>query len=468
MNQDNLPRSDWYAPPQRSAPPRLRQTPGAPGAPSPEANQQPLRRKSRPGLKITMISLCVLLLVAASVYLFSDSFGKGWSFRRESPPSDEGFTFELPGTKETDPPSRSYDDLLPEADYDEDYRDYFSKYYSSAKSSTKNAESAITRAETGSDFRIALQSTAGQEELTLQELYASCVDTIVGIKATIHGRMGYYWGTGIIMSEDGYILTNQHIVSGTDKAAVILPDGTEHEALLVGEDTQMDIAVLKIEAEGLHPAVFGNSGELSVGDCVAAIGNPLTDSLSGTMTNGIISAIDRSVSNNGNPMTLLQTNAALNEGNSGGPLFNMYGQVIGVTNMKMSNPYSEVSVEGLGFAIPSATVKAVTDQLIASGRYVRPGIGITVGAIPAEDAEHYDLPDGLYISSVSPTSDAAKKGVKIGDILTHVNGIAVRKTDDVLAIRDAMQIGESMTLTIFRDGETIEVEIELFDLSTLY
>ena len=230
----------------------------------------------------------------------------------------------------------------------------------------------------------------------------------------------------------------------------------------------MDLAVLKIEADSLHAATFGDSSALSVGDSVVAIGNPLTDSLSGTMTNGIISAIDRSVSNNGHPMTLLQTNAALNEGNSGGPLFNMYGQVIGVTNMKMSNPYSDVSVEGLGFAIPTVTVKAVTDQLIATGRYVRPGIGIVVGAIASEDAEHYGLPGGLYISSVSPNSDAAAKGVKEGDILTHVNGIEVRKTDDVLAIRDAMQIGENMTLTIFRDGETFDVEIELFDLSKLY
>jgi serine protease Do len=249
---------------------------------------------------------------------------------------------------------------------------------------------------------------------------------------------------------------------------IILPDDTEYPALLVGEDAQMDLAVLKIDADGLHPAVFGDSRELSVGDSVVAIGNPLTDSLSGTMTNGIISAIDRSVSLNNHPMTLLQTNAALNEGNSGGPLFNMYGQVIGVTNLKMANPYSEVSVEGLGFAIPSLTVKAVTDQLIASGVYVRPGIGITVGAIAAEDAEHYDLPDGLYISSVSPTSDAAAKGVLAGDILTHVNGIAVRRTDDVLAIRDAMQIGDTMTLTIYRDGETFDIEIELFDLSKLY
>ncbi len=453
MNQDNYPRSDWYAPRPSAAAPM----------------QQPAPRKKHTGMKIAAITVCVLLLLVASVYAFSDSFGLRWQVRQDDGDGSHSFTFEIPtpdaSDRKEETPSAP-DPELPE-EYDRDYKDFFSKYYSSDQSASGNDDSSIARTETGSDFRIELQS-ADAPELTLQELYADCVQSVVGIKATARGKLGYFWGTGIIMSEDGFILTNQHIIAGTNKAVIILPDGTEHDALLVGEDTQMDLAVLKIEADGLHAATFGDSSALSVGDSVVAIGNPLTDSLSGTMTNGIISAIDRSVSSNGHPMTLLQTNAALNEGNSGGPLFNMYGQVIGVTNMKMANPYSDVSVEGLGFAIPTVTVKAVTDQLIATGHYVRPGIGIVVGAIASEDAEHYGLPGGLYISSVSPSSDAAAKGIKEGDILTHVNGIEVRKTDDVLAIRDAMQIGENMTLTIFRDGETFDVEIELFDLSKLY
>ena len=452
MNQDNLPRSSWYASP----------------APAAAQKAPPPRKKKHTALKVTAITVCVLLLLVASVYAFSDSFGLHWSVRRGGEEKDYDFSFRLPGGEE--PPAEKPKETpaeLPE-EYDKDYKDFFSKYYTAEEDSSKTENSAIRRSEDSTEFRVSLESAAGRSELTLQALYADCVQSVVGIRASSKGKLGYFWGTGIIMSEDGYILTNQHIIAGTDKAVIILPDDTEYPALLVGEDAQMDLAVLKIDADGLHPAVFGDSRELSVGDSVVAIGNPLTDSLSGTMTNGIISAIDRSVSLNNHPMTLLQTNAALNEGNSGGPLFNMYGQVIGVTNLKMANPYSEVSVEGLGFAIPSLTVKAVTDQLIASGVYVRPGIGITVGAIAAEDAEHYDLPDGLYISSVSPTSDAAAKGVLAGDILTHVNGIAVRRTDDVLAIRDAMQIGDTMTLTIYRDGETFDIEIELFDLSKLY
>ena len=452
MNQDNYPRSDWYA---RPAPAAAQKAPPPP-------------KKKHTALKAAAITVCVLLLLVASVYAFSDSFGLHWTVRRDGEARSGDFTFELPGggDRSAETPNES-PDALPE-EYDKDYKDFFSKYYAAGERAAKTETSSIQRSEEHTSFRITLERAEDGGELSLRELYTGCVDSVVGIKASSKGKLGYFWGTGIILSEDGYIVTNQHIIAGTDKALIVLPDGTERPALLVGEDAQMDIAVLKIEAEGLHPAVFGDSGAMCVGDSVVAIGNPLTDSLSGSMTNGIISAIDRSVSFNGHPMTLLQTNAALNEGNSGGPLYNMYGQVIGITNMKMSNPYSDVIVEGLGFAIPSATVKAVTDQLIANGIYVRPGIGITVGAIASEDAEHYDLPNGLYISSVSPTSDAAAKGVQAGDILTHVNGIAVRKTDDVLAIRDTMQIGEKMTLTIYRDGETFDIEIELFDLSKLY
>ena len=460
MNQDYYPRSDWYAPPPARA-----------AAPASAPAQRPPRKKHT-GIKVAAITVCVLLLLVASVYAFSDSFGLHWTFREE--PSDEGtshsFTFEIPADGDKDEERSPFLPVLPDEpsdDYDKDYRDYFSKYYSEIKPSKKET-SSIERAGTGAAFRITLQSAEGQPELTLQELYAACSDTVVGIRATTNGMSGYYWGTGIIMSEDGLILTNQHIIAGTDAAVVILPDGTEADALVVGEDTSMDIAVLKIEASGLHAAVFGDSAELTVGDSVVAIGNPLTDSLSGTMTNGIVSAIDRNVSSNGNTMTLIQTNAALNEGNSGGPLFNMYGQVVGITNMKMVNTYSEVTVEGIGFAIPSATAKAVSDQLIAGGAYVRPGIGITVGAIDRQDAAYYDLPEGLYISAVSEHSDAAAKGVQVGDILTHVNGVAVRKTDDVLAIRDTLQVGDTMTLTIYRDGETFDVVIELYDLGKLY
>lgn len=162
-------------------------------------------------------------------------------------------------------------------------------------------------------------------------------------------------------------------------------------------------------------------------------------------------------------LTLLQTNAAINEGNSGGPLFNMYGQVIGITNMKMVNT-SDVTIEGIGFAIPSTTVKEIADQLIAKGKILgRPGIGITVGAVPEAAAEHYGLVSGLYITAVVEGCDAEKQGIKPGDILTHINGQPVATTDDVLVIRDQHRPGDKLTFTIFRDGKSFDVEVELYD-----
>ena len=199
--------------------------------------------------------------------------------------------------------------------------------------------------------------------------------------ATSDGQSGYNWGTGVILSADGLILTNTHVIEGCDSAKVTLFDDREFEAKLIGADTISDIAVLKIEAAGLPAAEFGESGSLVVGDPVAAIGNPLGETFRSTLTDGIISAIERGISYKGRTMTLLQTNTALNEGNSGGALFNMYGQVVGITNMKMMSSYS--SIEGIGFAIPSATVREVVNSIVRFGEVRgRPSIGITVGAIP--------------------------------------------------------------------------------------
>ena len=452
MNQDNFNRSDWYARPvyRQPQPQALPQARTAPQQPA-----QPPKRKYT-AAKVLGIIACVLLVLVGSVYAFADRFG-----------------FRLPGTEERRPgdiiigasDDGDSDGDIP-SDYSSDYRDFFARYYS--QGSEKNVPSEVARAETGDSFRITLQSAEGQSEGRLQELYPECSQSIVTIRTYMEGKPRYYMGGGIIMSEDGYILTNQHLVSETNTAVVTLPDGTDKYALLVGEDISTDLAVLKVEATGLHPAVFGDSGELTVGDGVFAIGNPILYSLKGTLTSGIVSGLSRVVSNGDRPMTLLQHTAAINEGSSGGALFNMYGQVVGVTNMKLTNPYSDVIVESLCFAIPSTTVKAVTDQLIADGHYTRPGIGITVGAISAEAAAHYGLPGGLYISAVSKGSDAAAKGVQPGDVLVAADGKVLHETDDLLAIRDSKGVGDLLTLTIFRGGETFDVDVELYDLRTLY
>ena len=208
---------------------------------------------------------------------------------------------------------------------------------------------------------------------------------------------------------------------------------------------------------------------MQVGDRVAAIGNPLGETFRMTLTDGIISGLSRAMNYKGHTMTLLQTNAALNEGNSGGPLFNMYGQVIGVTNMKMMTSSTDNAIEGIGFAIPTDTMVEIVQSLIENGEVTgRATIGITVGGIPKEANSEYKLPEGLYVVSVVENSDAAKQGVKAGDILTAVNGQAVTETQQVLDIKENMKVGDKLTLTIWREGETFDVEITLMEANDLY
>ena len=308
-------------------------------------------------------------------------------------------------------------------------------------------------------------SQANRPQLTLKEIYARCSPWVVSITARKDG-IDYSWGTGIVFTADGYIITNSHIIEGTDSAVITLYDDSEYDASLVGYDTASDLAVLKIDAEGLPCAEFGPSADLQVGDGVVAIGNPLGKDFRGTMTDGIVSAINRNVTYNSHSMTLIQTNAAINEGNSGGPLLNMRGQVVGITNMKMMSSYT--SIEGIGFAIPSSTIKSIADQLLRQG-YVsgRPTIGITAGGIPSDAALFYELPDGVYVSEVIKASDAWKKGLREGDIITAVNDIPVTSVTEINAIKEPLSVGDTLVLTVYREGETFVVDVLLMDSKLL-
>ena len=345
-----------------------------------------------------------------------------------------------------------------------DWSDYLENFYQSSQSDT--LETSIERTVLDQPFTLPL-AQPGEQELSLQELYAACADSIVGITAYPEDQNGYYWGTGVIAGENGLIITNAHVIEGCASAEVTLYNNESYEALLVGADTVSDLALLKIDCTGLPAASFADISSLSVGDPVAAIGNPLSEEFRSTLTNGIISAIDRGMNYNGHTMSLLQTNAAINQGNSGGALFNMYGQVVGITNMKMMSYFS--SIEGIGFAIPSSTVKAVVDQLAETGEVRgRPSIGITVGAIPQEALENYELPEGLYISAVAENSDAAAQGIREGDILLAIDGQSVSTTEEVAAIRDTKGVGDSLRFTIWRQGETFEVDVRLMDTNDIY
>ena len=308
-------------------------------------------------------------------------------------------------------------------------------------------------------------TVAADEEgaLSLQEIYRRCIGSVVSI-ATVTPS-GKASGTGIIMSADGYVITNHHVIENAQAVSVLTSDSREYSASIIGSDETSDLAVLKVEADGLQAAEFGDSSVLQVGDSVAAIGDPLGTALRGTMTDGIVSAINRDLTVNDRTMSLIQTNAALNNGNSGGPLINCYGQVIGINTMKMGNFYSSsTTVEGIGFAIPIDTAKPIIDELIEKG-YVsgRPAIGIDGETLPATYRIYYRLPQGIYVTRVYQNSDAAAKGVSEGDIITAINGVSVTTMEQLNRVKNQYTAGDTITLTIYRGGVSSDVEIILMD-----
>lgn len=302
------------------------------------------------------------------------------------------------------------------------------------------------------------RSGAEGDELSYQEIYEKCAPSVVAVTTVIDGGTSY--GTGIIMDNEGYIITNHHVVAGAVSLSVKLLDGKEYDAVLVGGDQQTDLAILKIDAAGLTAAEFGDSDSVSVGDRVLAIGNPLAQDFS--LTDGIVSAINRNISYGGYSMTLLQTNAALNEGNSGGPLINMYGQVIGITNMKLISSYS--TIEGIGFAIPISSVKSVIDELLEKG-YIsgRPAIGITVEDLTSSVSAYYSLPSGVYVVYVDEKSDAYAKGIRPGDVIVAINDVEISSAEELSAVKNEFAVGDTVTLSVYRSGQTSEIEITLID-----
>ena len=311
-------------------------------------------------------------------------------------------------------------------------------------------------------------TTFSDEEgaLCLQDIYSSVIDSVVSISSMTSS--GTSSGTGIIMSSDGYVITNHHVITGALVISVLTNDNQEFEAALVGSDEMSDLAVLKIDARGLQAAEFGDSSKLRVGDSVVAIGDPLGVQLRGTMTNGIISAINRDLTVGDRTMTLIQTNAALNNGNSGGPLINCYGQVIGINTVKMSSYYTATaSVEGLGFAIPISVAKPIIDELIENG-YVagRPAIGISGDSLPSYYRTYYRLPEGVYVTSVNEGSDAKAKGIREGDIVTAINGEKICSIDELNTVKNQYAAGDEVTLTIYRSGAYYEVTVTLIDQAT--
>lgn len=297
-------------------------------------------------------------------------------------------------------------------------------------------------------------------ELTAQEIYQRVNPSVVTVLSQLDGSVSV--GTGVIFRSDGYILTNHHVLAGGRDCSITLDTGQSYEARYVAGDERNDLAVLKVELTGLPAATFGDSDQLAVGDRVYAIGNPLGVELRGTLTDGIVSAINRDVWVDGRTMTLIQTNAALNSGNSGGPLINAYGQVVGINTIKMSSSYS--NIEGLGFAIPSASIRRLVNDLLTYGEVQpEPTFGVTVNQLGTWLEE--DL-RGIQVIDVTAGSAADLAGIRTGDFILSAAGTPVNSSQDLLRVRRGLYVGDQVTMEIWRDGQRLEVTLELNDAAS--
>lgn len=332
-------------------------------------------------------------------------------------------------------------------------RDRFGQY-SPYEVETEPGDITIQSWPTGQGVKLDVLRDHG-EALTAQEVYRQVNPSVVRVMVQVGSKASL--GTGVIFTENGYILTNYHVVEGGSDCYIALDTGASYQASYVAGDPVNDLAVLKVDAQGLPAAEFGDSEDLEVGDTVYAIGNPLGYELWGTMTDGIVSAVDRNVTVDGRTMTLIQTNAALNSGNSGGPLINEYGQVVGLNVIKMSSSY--FSIEGLGFAIPSATMDRVVDDLLASGEtQLQPVLGLSV---LLEATQLSETESGLEVVEVTEGLAADRAGVRVGDYVLAADGYPLETSKDLLWVRRQKRIGDELTMTLWRDGEILEVTLSL-------
>jgi serine protease Do len=307
---------------------------------------------------------------------------------------------------------------------------------------------------------------ATDSEMTASQVYASNVNSTVGITTSVTTNyLGFQTtaavsGSGFILTENGYIVTNYHVIEDASDIKVTTYDDTAYEAELIGYDEDNDLAVLKIDAKDLTPVILGDSDQINVGDSVIAIGNPLGE-LTFSLTQGAVSALNRKVTINNTAMTLIQTDCAINSGNSGGALFNTHGEVIGITNAKYSSSSlsGEASVDNIGFAIPINSVRENIESIIENGYVMKPYIGISVYDVDTRN-QTSNL-TGIAIQEVEEDSPAAAAGLKEGDIITKVNETEISSTSEFQSILSDAKEGDILTLTISRQGETVEAKVEL-------
>lgn len=308
-----------------------------------------------------------------------------------------------------------------------------------------------------SDLTVTLyqpSESGSSEELSPTDLYQQERSATVSI--TVYAGQSAGYGSGMIIREDGYVLTCAHVIEDTEECTVTLSDGTRYDAKLVGSDEQTDLAVLKIDAEELNAVTFCDSDSLEIGEATYAIGDPLGPQFAGSFTNGILSGVDRTVSASRYSMSLLQTTAAVNSGNSGGALFNRFGQVIGVVNMKMSSSTGGASIDNMGLAISSTTVKKIVEELAVKGTVSRAVLGITCYTMEEATAHVSGVPQGLWIVTINEKSDCAAQGLLVGDLITAANGQPVHSVPQFQSVIADCKAGDTVTLTVWRDEALAE------------
>ena len=388
------------------------------------AGAPPVRRKKRRGLTIFLVCMLVLAVLSGAV----TALWYNGVFDRYDSYGDDRFEHrDDPGYYESD----------------------------------SHGETTIKRLPNTDQVKLRYNEGHG-EALTIQEIYQKVNPSTVTVLTGMDDGSAMV-GTGVIFTADGYVLTNAHVIAGGSECYVVLDTGEDYRARLLGLDEEKDLAVIKIDASGLPAAEFGDSDALSVGDPVYAIGNPLGVELRGTLTDGIVSAINRDVAVDGVTMTLIQTNAALNNGNSGGPLINVYGQVVGINTMKMGSS-STMSVEGLGFAIPISSTAYMINDLIAYGEIrgeVMIGISVQTTPVTLDSGE-----TALRVVEVTPGSPGDEAGIQKEDLLLTADGETLTKSTDLLRVRRRHEAGETLTLTYERGGKRYTAEVVLRESDT--
>ena len=322
--------------------------------------------------------------------------------------------------------------------------------------------------------QVSVNTVDGKNAMSDAEVYAAGVNSVVSINVT--GTSGYNFfgqavqtassGSGFVVTQDGYIVTNHHVIASATSVTVTMYDGSEYPATVVGSDSDYDVAVLKINATGLQPVTLGSSEDVNVGDTVLAIGNPLGE-LTFSMSQGIVSCCDRAINVDGTPFNMIQVDASINPGNSGGPLMNLYGEVVGIVSAKYSS-YSNTAVEGLGFAIPIGDVQAIIKDIMENGQITdKPAFGITAGTMTRQMAAQYqiDQTSGVFVYSVNKGGAGEKAGLQMGDVITKVDGTDISSMEDLTAVKKNHRAGDTVTVTYYRGGESHTTQLT-FDAKT--